>query len=360
MAPDSVSDPVPGTRPSTRKTLRLAVVCGLAVAVGVALYVVYWFTMAMQLRSGIAEWAAARRTEGVAVTFQGPELSGFPFRVRARLENPAMRADAAPAPWRWQGTRAYVELRPWNFSRLTMRLPGRHEFRMTDAGRETAIDATAKAFAADIAFAAGRAVAADVTGEGIVATGNRAVAGARIERLSGTVKTPVLATADHRTPTVEFDLTVERARLPDSVEAALGRDVARLAVAGQVLGAVRPGPAKAALAAWRDAGGTVRIDRAATEYGPLTVKGDGTLALDKAMQPIGAFAAHIEGLFETIDRLRDKGLIRSRDSVTAKVVLGAFMRKDGGRHALNIAVTVQDRTVFVGPVALMSLPPVEW
>lgn len=356
MSFDSVSHPAPGAR----KAVRWAIAGAVLAAVCAALYVVYWFTMALQLRSGIAEWAAARRAEGVAVAYQGPELSGFPFRVRARLENPAMKADAVPAPWRWQGTRAYVELRPWNFSRLTVRLPGRHEFRMTHDGRETAVDATAKAFAADLDFASGRAVAAEVTGEGIVATGNREFAGALIERLAATVKMPVLRAADHQTATVAFDLAVERARLPDRVEAALGRDVARLAVAGQVLGAVPKGPPKAALAAWRDAGGTVKIDRAATDYGPLAMKGDGTLALDKAMQPIGAFTANIEGLFETIDRLREKGLIRGRDSVTAKVILGAFMRKDGGRHALNVAVTVQDRKVFVGPVALMSLPEIQW
>lgn len=356
MSPESVSDPAPGARAA----LRWAVAGAVLAAVFAALYVVYWFTMALQLRSGIAEWAAARRAEGMSVVYRGPELSGFPFRVRARLEAPAMKADAAPAPWRWQGERAYIELRPWNFSRLTVRLPGRHELRFVDAGKETAVDATAKAFAADIDFASGRAVAADATGEGIVAVGNRDFAGARVDRLTATVRMPVLDRADHRTPTVEFDAVLEKGRLPDRVEAALGRDVQRLAIAGQVLGAVPKGPPKASLATWRDAGGTVRIDRAAADYGPLSVKGDGTLALDKAMQPIGAFTANIEGLFETIDRLRDKGLIRGRDSVTAKVILGAFMRKDGGRHALNIAVTVQDRTVYVGPVALMSLPEIQW
>lgn len=360
MSADPVSDPVPGARFGARKALRWAVAVAVLAAVLAALYVVYWFTMALQLRSGIAEWAAARRTEGIAVTYQGPELSGFPFRVRARLENPTMQADAAATPWRWQGTRAYVELRPWNFSRLTVRLPGRHELRFVNAGRETAIDATAQAMAADIDFASGRAVAAGVIGEGIVASGNREFAGARIGRLAATVRMPVPAKADHTTPTVDFDATLEKGRLPDRVEAALGRDVARLALAGQVLGAVPKGPPKQAFAAWRDAGGTVKLDRAAADYGPLALKGDGTLALDKAMQPIGAFTANIEGLFETIDRLREKGLIRGRDSVTAKVILGAFMRKDGGRHALNIAVTVQDRTVYVGPVALIGLPEIQW
>ncbi|MEE1562148.1 MAG: DUF2125 domain-containing protein, partial [Alphaproteobacteria bacterium] len=62
------------------------------------------------------------------------------------------------------------------------------------------------------------------------------------------------------------------------------------------------------------------------------------------------------------DALRKQGLIRSVDAITAKVVLGALARrpKDGGPASLNLAITLQNRTVFAGPVSLLKLPAIDW
>ena len=54
--------------------------------------------------------------------------------------------------------------------------------------------------------------------------------------------------------------------------------------------------------------------------------------------------------------------MRRRDAVTAKLVLGALARtpEGGGPPTLNLAITVQDRTLFAGPVALARLPAIDW
>lgn len=353
--PDPASAPPPGARRPLRRAAFVAV--GIGAVVG--LYAVYWFVAAMQLRSGLESWATELRRDGFTVEYRGPALTGFPFAVRALLEAPAVAGPTGSRAWRWRAAAATVEIVPWNFSRLTARAPGRHEFHFKDQAREFAFDGTAVALSAALEFSAARLVHADVEGKGIAASGGTA-AGARIERLSARFAVPQAPGSDHTAPTLGFNAVLESARLPDRIEAALGRDIAGLALKGQVLGAIGAGPPEKALAAWRDAGGTVKLDRVETAYGPLVVKGEGTLALDGAMQPIGAFTARITGLFDTVDRLRDQGLVRGRDAVTAKVVLGAFMRKDAGGPTLNIAVTVQDRKVFVGPVALIGLPELRW
>jgi hypothetical protein len=47
---------------------------------------------------------------------------------------------------------------------------------------------------------------------------------------------------------------------------------------------------------------------------------------------------------------------------TAKVVPGAMARKpkDGGPAGLNLVITLQNRKVFAGPVALLKLPTIHW
>jgi len=85
------------------------------------------------------------------------------------------------------------------------------------------------------------------------------------------------------------------------------------------------------------------------------------VALDAAMQPIGAFTARIEGFFETVDALRENGIIRPRDAVTAKMVLGVLAkRNEAGRLSLAVPLTLQDRRLYAGPVPLIEVPPVSW
>jgi len=85
------------------------------------------------------------------------------------------------------------------------------------------------------------------------------------------------------------------------------------------------------------------------------------LALDADLQPIGAFTTRIEGFFETVNALHEKGLIRSQDAVTAKMVLGVLSkRNDAGRISLTVPLTVQERRLYVGPVPLAVIPPVRW
>jgi hypothetical protein len=88
----------------------------------------------------------------------------------------------------------------------------------------------------------------------------------------------------------------------------------------------------------------------------------GTVALDGRMQPVGAFTARIQGFFEAVEALRARGLIRGRDASMAKLVLGAMARPapGGGPPVLSLPVTLQDRVLYAGPVALVRLPELRW
>lgn len=341
--------------------LRKALVAVVVVAVLAAAYVGAWFFLALQFRDGLADWVAARRAEGMTVRYGTMTLGGFPFWLRATVTQPALAA-RAPAAWSWQGEVAIVEARPWRLDRLWIRSPGAHTVTVEVVpGQSETYRGVVRALTANMVFARGRPTRADVALAGLAMRGGTPVRPLSVAEARIKVERPPAVDPDYRVPTLEADIEVQNLRLPADREPPLGREVARLRLVGSIMGLVPDGPLAPALERWRDTGGTVKVTRLETRYGPLSLTGDGTLALDGAMQPIGAFTARIEGFLETIDALRDRGLVRGRDAVTAKVVLGALARRsEGGAPSLTIAVTLQEGKLYVGPVALLEVPRLAW
>ena len=95
--------------------------------------------------------------------------------------------------------------------------------------------------------------------------------------------------------------------------------------------------------------------------GRLTIDGAGTFALDAAGQPIGAMTARIQGYEAAVDDLAADKAISAHTAATAKILLRAMARSSGeGVPVLSAPVSIQDRTVSVGPVALLKLDAVHW
>jgi hypothetical protein len=170
------------------------------------------------------------------------------------------------------------------------------------------------------------------------------------------------AAADPLAPSAAFRIDAGDVAVPAFLGLPLGDRVGTLGLSGEVLGRLPSGPAAEALARWRDAGGTVEVERLEVDHGPLSLNASGTVALDAALQPVGAFTARIRGFVETVELLRKKGVVRGRDAVTAQLILGALAKKpdDGGPAILSLPLSVQDRRLYVGPVAITRIPPVRW
>ena len=319
--------------------------------------------MADRTRAAFLDWAADRRSEGYEVRFDTVGLDGFPHNIVLTVARPVLSAPNEPFSWGWETDRVVAEAAPWRPGRLNVRAAGNHALvvrlpgRAPQAFRGTAEDVTAELdFARDgLARLSMRIVGLDL------ATVNR--------RGSLTIEKGELEASrlfpeqpDHRTPAFDLRLNMTGVGLPDALAMPLGAHVESLEVLASVLGPVPGGPLRQSLAAWRDAGGTMELRRLGLVYEPLVVGAHGTLALDGELQPAGALTARVEGFFETVDVLRDRGIIRSRDATTAKMVLGVLARpgQNGGRLALSIPVTLQDRQLFTGPVPLARLPLISW
>ncbi len=326
----------------------LALAAAVAALVGVAGYTAYWFVAAGWLRDGVAAWVEARRAEGYTVEHEGLEVSGFPFRLRAEIDAPSIEN---PRSWTWTAERLRFAARPWSFDRIWVTLPAEQRLiSRRDAGAESVVTAAVERGVVLLEFASGRLDRLAVEAAGL------ALATPEGETLLVRLDARGRRAAD---ATIPFTVEIESLTLPPRVDVLLGREIARLAADGTVVGGLSAGPIADALAAWSAAGGRVDLEQLVLRWSDLSVDARGTLALDAKMRPLAALTADIEGYAEVLDALAAAGALKAREAGLAKVALG-LLAKPGpnGRLVLTVPVTAQNGTLYVGPLALFKLAPV--
>ena len=323
------------------------------VAAALVSYVIFWFVMAEQFRDAVRTWAEAGDGDGTRAAYSGLALSGFPFLVRLRVEDAEV---SRPGLWAWRGPSVVLEARPWSPWRVGIRAPGAFEVDINGPAGPVAWKGGVGELSAEVIFDGGRAGDTRIS----ISDFELTAANRRMAVAGGTVRLIMLgdASADHLTASAE--LKVEARDLEAPGDLPLGPHLGRIALAARVMGGIGREPG--ALGAWRDKGGTVEVTDLDLDYGPLEARASGTAALDGDMQPVGVFTARIRGFFQTVDALKARGLIRAKDAVVAKMVLGVMARKadGGGPSVLSLAVTVQDRKLYAGPVALAQVPEIHW
>jgi hypothetical protein len=366
---DRPADPIDitGHRPATAR--RFAVVAGAVVAVLAVAYVALWFVVADGLCDSVAAWSAARRDEGYRVEYTDLGLGGFPARIEAIFESPSVAAAGDRPAWAWRGPVAVVRLRPWDPQTVDIDLSGAHGLDWVWAGRPVAFAGTAGHLAATVGLVDGQFRELKLLGADIDLTGDTGRLAAATIKLA-LRRHSAIGDLDRDdgapTPSVSLGLAARDLHLPDAADLPLGPAIAGLAAELDLFGTPHGASPADALAKWRDDGGTIDVKKLRIDYGPLALAGEGTLALDRKMQPIGAFTTDIKGFFETVDALRHRGLIRDRAAIMAKLILGVMAKRDpngsagGGARILSLPLTIQNRVVSVGPVPLATLPPIVW
>lgn len=326
-------------------------------------YAGFWFFLALGVQERALDWVAEQRVRGWTVRYDSLQATGFPFSIRLDITNPGIGAPNAARPWGWEGERLQALFRPWNLQAGRLTTSGQQMLAVPYAGGLETFNGSATGIEALFGFSgaglrdvrlklAGVNLKPETVGLGEVRIETADVHLGRVGAQGG----------DHKTPTWELAGAAENLILPWLKVSPLGPKIESLNLDGRLMGALEKGPLIESLENWRDGGGTVEIGKLILQHGALLVRADGTLALDGGLQPIGALTARIEGFFETIDALKGMGVVKPRDAVTAKIVLGVLSRKpaNGGAPTLNLALTVQDSRLYAGPVRLLKIPEVDW
>lgn len=345
-------------KPPSRPARRLLVL-GLAglIALGAA-HTLLWRAMAEELDKGWRAWVQLRRAQGWRVEHAPPVRGGWPLGATLTLGQLRLEGGTATVPGGVVLLAEQVVLRldlPW-FDRLRVDLPGQQRLRLAGA---------------DYAFVADRLVATLPLERGTPPSGGEVLAerlrlgtpagGVELRRASLTMRSSTSATEAEAA--LELTLTVEDLDLPATPVATFGRRIATFAADLAVSGPLPPGrePMRRA-EAWRDAGGTLELRAASLAWGPTRAALAATLALDEALQPMGAGTLRLAGAAETLEALTTAGLIGRRAGATARGVLPLLARPstETGQPEIEVPLTIEDRTLALARIPVLRFAPLAW
>lgn len=340
---------------------RLFTIALIAVAALAAAWCGFWLYAARDIETRLMAWVAAQRAQGLSADYGSVTVSGFPLRWHMNVTAPAL-SGAGPTRWDWRGEAMTAEIRPWALRDVPVTFPGLHHVSGGAGG-------VAGTLAIRAAHPLGRIV---LTDDGRLASLTLDLGEAEIRPLPD----PSVATARrihlslrlHRPPgasyrddVLDIALVIDMLTVPEPPRYALGQTIAAAQLEARFKGPLPFAPLAESVATWRDAGGVIEVDRFALRWGPLDAGGDGTLALDEANRPLGAFAMQIRGYTETVDALAAAGAMRPREAGALKIALNLFARQsDGGRRELSVPITAQDGRLFVAGFSLLPLPPLKF
>jgi hypothetical protein len=335
-----------------RSVLRLA---GFALLL-VGLYSALWFYEASRVRSGLADFVAARAARAMIVRTDEPEIVGFPFRIDARLGNVTM--DGLPYLPQAHVTAPLLiaRARPWR--------PDEWRF---EAPQGLSIDLPQSGATIQIGDAKGRSIVRHGDGAGTIveidahelsdATGRGLF---KAHHLALHFEAPEQAPDDHSAESLAVSATLDSVTLPSAIEP-LGAAVDQLSLDAAIEGPIAETDLRDALTAWRDRGGTIELHQFSVHYGTFRVTGSGTVALDQALQPIGAFSTEMHGWEDGIQAIAASGVLTAAEANYVHKGLTLLVRKDEDEeHRLSISITLQNQLLSLGPARIAKVPAIKW
>jgi hypothetical protein len=322
---------------SRRRAIRWALVGAAAIASCIA---VGWVVLSRQVEAQVAAWAEARRAEGYTLAWSRLDIGGFPLRFTVTLAEARIAKDG----WSAEAPAFSVDLAPWRPGRIDFAAPS---LAASGPGGALALETVAAALELD----GGRASRLAIDGTGAIARLGAEELG-RADKARLVIDRFAPEAADWRTESLAGQAAVWGAKPPARFAGRLlFDDPFDLDLTGTIKGPL------AGLERWRDAGGTVELERVIFAWGPLKATGNATVSLDGEMRPLGAGTASIQGVDPTLERLAARGQVKPSDAAIAKMVLGLMSKPNAeGASEVTVPVTAQDGRLFLGPVAILTLP----
>ena len=354
------------TRPARRASLAsLLALALLGLAALVAAHALLWRWTGDRIEAGFEAWARIRRATGWQVQHGPPQRGGWPFAATLRLPDFRLAGGAATVPggMDWQAESLVLRVVPPRLDRLVVEARGRQRLRLA---------------ATEIPFAADRLEAvlpleADVLPREADLRTERlrlraGASGGALEVQRGEAHLETSSTAIEGEPAVLLTLALEGITLPPPASGSAGPLPRRAESLSGELVLTGPVPAGrrdlvARAEAWREAGGTLELRRAALRWGPVGAEAQATLTLDEALQPMGAGTVRISGIGPAIEALEAGGALTPRGAATARAVLGLLARTppEGGPSRIELPLSLEDRALPLGGrLQLLPLPLLVW
>lgn len=315
----------------------------------VAAYAIWWLNAAAAFRDRTLEWMAAQERDGIHFSYADVRRAGFPLNLAVRFNGAAFSAPAERVDWTSQTAKVSVPL----FAAKVLRVDLSGDQAGTLPLSDTPQRYQGQVQRAHYTLQPGGQLPVGTVGIShlsLTAADGEALA---LDRLEAVTSGEIGGGASVSPYTL--NLSVGGLRFPSLSQLGGDGPIAGTARA-ELSGAVPPGPWRQAIADWRDQGGTVELREFTLQRSPIEANGDGTFALDGDGQPIAAMTIHMRGYDEALQQLAQAGVIATHTAAAARILLRALARQgENGVSELTAPLSLQDRTLTIGPVPLLKL-----
>ena len=346
------------------------------VALLVAVWTLGWFWFAREIQTGLQDFTDRNADNPVSMSWESVRVDGYPTRLNTHIAQPHGTWSGPDGDVAWAGADAILGFFTDGGRTVSFRAPGTHDFNLRSNGAERRMVASSEKLGGRINFDGkgqvlglrGLATRLDIAVDGQLAT-TLDRAAFDWSQAGNRVGDPANSDGIHPVSdgqTLIFSLSgvsLVAANLDANLAETLGRKLDQLAGQLSVRGTLDPTDlSPGGLARWRDAGGTLELADFTLVWGPLRIAGDGTLAVDDALQPVGAFTAQIAGLDRLIDLLEKSGQMRRQQAAIARIALAVLPRApaNGGPPQARVPVSIQNRQLSIGPIPVLRLPVIAW
>lgn len=330
---------------------RLIIIISLASILLVGGLVAYWLIARSILEDGIAEWAEEGRTKGAEIAFGGPEVAGFPLRLLVRITDPNGGLPAQGLVWQGPDFTVYAWL--WDLNSITVEGEGAHRLETPDV----IVLFSHAASKAEIGLSGGElnSVSLDFSSPVLTTEGNyQSLASKRFFVSAG----PLQPEKDGRFHS-NFELLWQEFQIPPLGALAIelfGPTLESLSLKGKMTGALAGGTPQQIAQIWRDSDGRIELEELTLQWAGFELKGSGTLKLDEANRLAGSLDVETLGLLPLLEKAVSLGLLDPEALGPSLDLLSALSTPtEDGRGKTSFKVSMQDGTLYLGPVAIGQL-----
>ena len=322
-------------------------------------YAALWFAVAHWVEDGFRNWARIQTERGNTVEHGALAVSGFPGPIELEIASPSVTSPKGG--WQWSAPRAVLETRPWAWWRYWLEIFGDQMLGVPFSGKlhRYTVRPAAAVVIGEIdnmgQLSQGVLRAEDVTAKNEVSA---MLGSAKSVEIHLSRRTPG-ATTENQTA-LDLSVQAETVEMGPMFETPLGKQIQDIGLVAAIKGTLPQTFLREAIDAWRESGGTVDLNHFRIDWGKLTLRANGTVAVDEQFRPLGALTADIKGYGETLQALERARVLRRRDVNGTRLALDLLSRRDDtdNRRMVSIPITAQGGRLFLGPVRLLKLEPI--
>lgn len=330
---------------------RGATIAVAVLLVAAAAYTGFWLYAAKRIKAEFAAFAASAKTQGIAVTWQSLDTSGYPLRFRVALRELRMATNGAGPSFDATAPRTVASAHPWDFANWRFAFPNGLD--ATLAGAPARNLSAQNANGAVSVQPDGGATIWLTLGKSKTDTGVAALGAVAFDQA---ITWLILPAQPAKAPTDTYLSAAAELRgvVVPSPPPPFGNTIDDVRLGAAVLGPVPDASLADALAGWRQAGGTLKLEHCELAWDRLDVAGSGTISLDTDLQPSGSVSLRVAGYDQLLTALSVAGVMKAEDVTPMKIGLAMI------GPAISTFFTVKDGDMFLGPANLGKAPTIAW